>query len=77
MLTVAEMATFLGTSTETVKKWGHYGLLQRHAYNDKHECLYEHPGDNPPIKSQGERLLERRRFPEVTPIRSQEVQCEA
>ena len=77
MLTVAEMATFLGTSTETVKKWGHYGLLQRQAYNDKHECLYEHPGDNPPIKSQGERLLERRRFPEVTPIRSKEVQCEA
>ncbi|MPZ89985.1 MAG: recombinase family protein, partial [Nitriliruptorales bacterium] len=62
MLTVAEMATLLGTTTETVKKWGHYGLLQRHAYNNKHACLYEHPGDNPPAKSQGEKLLQRRRF---------------
>ena len=55
MLTLAEMATSLGTSIDTVKKWGHHGLLQHHAYNDKQECLYEHPGDNPPIKSQGEK----------------------
>ena len=77
MLTLAEMATFLGTSIDTVKQWGHHGLLQNHAYNDKHECLYEHPGNNPPTKSQGEKLSERRRYPEVTPIRSKEVQCEA
>jgi hypothetical protein len=77
MLTVVEMATLLGTTTETVKKWGHYGLLQRHAYNNKQACLYQHPGDNPPVKSQGEKLSERRRFPAVTPIRSEEVQYEA
>jgi DNA invertase Pin-like site-specific DNA recombinase len=77
MLTVLEMATLLGTTTETVKKWGHYGLLQRHAYNNKQACLYEHPGDNPPVKSQGEKLSERRRFPALTPIRSEEVQYEA
>ena len=77
MLTLAEMATLLGTCTDTVKQWGRHGLLKRHAYSDKSEYLYEHPGDDPPNKSQGEKLSERRRFPAVIPIRSKEVQCEA
>jgi hypothetical protein len=29
-------------------------------YNDKHECLYEPPGENPPAKMQGRPLIDRR-----------------
>ena len=43
-----EMATSLGICTATVKQWGHHGLLRRHRYSDKNECLYEPPGDAPP-----------------------------
>ena len=77
MYTVEEMATLLGTCPATVKQWGHHGILQRHLYSDKNEYLYEPPGDVPPTKCQGTKLADRRRFPAVIPIRSQEVQCEA
>jgi hypothetical protein len=77
MLTLAEIATLLGTRAHTVQQWGRHGLLKRHAYSDKGEYLYEHPGDHPPTKSRGCKLSQRRRFPEVTPNRSKEVQCEA
>lgn len=56
MLTTQEMARRLGVSTGTVKLWRDNGLLQAHAYNDKHECLYEPPGDDPPVKMQGRKL---------------------
>jgi DNA invertase Pin-like site-specific DNA recombinase len=77
MLTLAEIADRLGVATQTVKKWRDNGLLRAHAYNDKNECLYEHPGDEPPAKKQGSKLSKRRRFPEVASNRAKEVQCEA
>ncbi|MCP5044012.1 MAG: recombinase family protein [bacterium] len=77
MLTLAEIADQLGVGTQTVKIWRKRGLLCAHAYNDKNECLYEHPGDDPPIKKQGSKLEKRRRFSEVAPNRTKEVQCEA
>lgn len=77
MLTVEEIAKILGVSTHTVKIWRRRGLLLAHAYNDKNACLYEHPGDDPPIKKQGSRLSKRRRFPEIAPNPTIEVQCEA
>ncbi len=77
MLTLTEIAALLGTSTGTVKIWRDHGLLRAHAYNDKNECLYENPGDDPPVKSQGQKLSERRRFPEVAPNTTKEVQYEA
>ncbi len=77
LLTLGEIAALLGTSTGTVKKWRDHGLLPAHAYNDKNECLYENPGDDPPVKSQGQKLSERRRFPEVAPNTTKEVQYEA
>ena len=77
MLTLAEMAKLLGTTIGTVKQWGRHGLLLRHIYSDKSEFLYAHPGDNPPTKSQGSKLSQRRLFSALNPIRSQEVQCEA
>ena len=77
MLTLDEMADLLGVSTSTVKTWRNHGLLRAHAYTDKNECLYEHPGDDPPAKTQGRKLSERRRFLNVEPNRTKEVQCEA
>lgn len=77
MLTLDETADLLGVSTHTVKIWRRRGLLLAHAYNDKHECLYEHPGDDPPGKKQGVKLSKRRRFIEVAPNPTTEVQCEA
>lgn len=76
MLTLEEMAMHLNVSTSTVKQWRNHGLLRAHVYNDKSECLYEHPGDDPPVKAQGQNLAQRRRFAEVVPNRTKEVQCE-
>jgi hypothetical protein len=76
MLTQREIARRLNISVATVKVWGHHGLLPRHIYNDKHECLYEAPGANPPAKMQGRRLIDRRsRTLFLDP--TNEVQCEA
>jgi DNA invertase Pin-like site-specific DNA recombinase len=76
MLTLTEIAELLSVATQTVKKWRDNGLLRAHAYNDKNECLYEHPRDDPPVKMQGRKLSKRRRFPEVEPNCMEEVQCE-
>lgn len=77
MLTQKELAELLDISTSTVKLWRNHGLLSAHAYNDKNECLYEHPGDDPPAKLQGSKLSKRRRFPELASNPTKEVQCEA
>jgi hypothetical protein len=77
MLTVDEMAAMLGITPQSVKIWNHYGLLRSHAYNDKNDCLFEHPGNNPPQKAQGVKLSKRRIVDKVIAQRTQEVQCEA
>ena len=76
MLTREEIASQLGISTYTVKRWKKNGLLCACAYNDKNECLYEKLGDNPPVKTQGRKLSKRRRFPKVGSNRTDEVQYE-
>jgi hypothetical protein len=76
MLRLDEMADLLGVSTRSVKIWRDRDLLRAHAYNDRKECLYEHPGDNPPVKQQGRKLSKRRRYPKVAPNPTKEVQCE-
>lgn len=73
MLTQEELVPMLGVHVTTIQQWRRTGLLRAHAYNDKSECLYEHPGDNPPFKWQGVKLSDQRRFAS-NPI--QEVQCE-
>ena len=73
MLTLTEIAAVLGVSTGTVKTWRNHGLLRAQAYNNKNECLYAHPGAAPPVKAQGKRLSQRRRFPKVAPNPTQEV----
>ena len=74
LLTMDEVAARLGVHPSTVKAWRASGLLRGHAYNDKNECLYEVPGDDAPTKQQGRSLRSRRRFPEVAPETTDEVQ---
>ena len=77
MVTVKEMAAMLGVTPDSVKIWNRHGLLHGHAYNDRNECLYEAPGNNPPHKSQGHKLSDRGAAEEVTSGSAKEVQCEA
>ena len=60
MLTVQEMAAQLSVTPQCVKIWNRHGVIRGHAYNDKNDCLYEHPGANPPRKAQGVKLSRRR-----------------
>ena len=60
MLTPAEIAALLGVSTGTVKAWYHAGLITGHPFNDKGQCLYPPPGENPPARAQGRKLSKRR-----------------
>ena len=76
MLTVTEIADLLGVVVQTVNIWRRHGLLRAHAYNDKNEYLYEHPGTEAPAKRPGRRLANRRRFPKVASNALQEVQYE-
>jgi hypothetical protein len=77
MLTVAEMAAVLDIGPQRVKIWNRHGLIRGHAYNGKNDCLYEHPGDNPPRKAMGVKLSKRQPDGKVVPQCTQEVQCEA
>jgi len=77
MLTVEEIAEVLGVHPQRVKIWNRHGLIRGHPYNGKNDCLYEHPGDNPPRKAQGVRLSKRAAAGVVVAQRTKEVQCEA
>lgn len=73
---VEEMAALLGICRQQVKIWNQHGLIRGHPYNDKNDCLYEHPGENPPRKAQGIKLSQRV-LPKVVSQGIEEVQCEA
>ena len=77
MLTQNELAKQLGVSSCTLRIWRNNGLLKAHAYNDKNECLYEAPKENPPIKMQGQKLSERRPAFKVACHQTQEAQYDA
>ena len=77
LLTSRQIADLLGIHVQTANIWRRHGLLRAHACNDNNDFLYEHPGDDPPVKMRGGKLSKRRRFPEVTSTARQEVQCEA
>ncbi len=74
MLSLAELSEQLSVTPGTIKLWRNHGMLRAHVYNSKGECLYEPVNGSGPVKSQGHRLSERRRFPEVAPDRTNEVQ---
>jgi len=48
-LTTTEIADILGVTEGTIWKWKNKGLLKTYPYNDRNECLYEHPGVNSPL----------------------------
>jgi DNA invertase Pin-like site-specific DNA recombinase len=77
LLTVEEMAKVLEVHPQRVKIWNRYGLIRGHAYNGKNDCLYEHPGENPPRKAQGVKMSKRLPAPQFVAHRAPEVQCEA
>jgi hypothetical protein len=77
LLTIKELAAQLGVCRQTIGTWCRQGLLQGHAYNDKHECLFDPPNADSPTKQQGQKLADRRRFPKVPSDRRKEVQDEA
>jgi DNA invertase Pin-like site-specific DNA recombinase len=77
LLTLEEIADLLEVNPKTIRIWRDRGLLLAVPFNDKNECLYPHPGPNPPNKQQGTKLSERRIHPEFTPNRADEVQYEA
>jgi DNA invertase Pin-like site-specific DNA recombinase len=77
MLTQAEIAAELGIHPSTVHDWRHSGLLKAHAYSDKPEYLYEPVNANRPLKRQGIKRTDPRRFSNVSPEKTKEVQDEA
>lgn len=50
MLTVEEAARAYGISRGTAMIWYREGLVRAYLYNDKGECLFEPPDENPPLK---------------------------
>jgi DNA invertase Pin-like site-specific DNA recombinase len=76
LLTLDEIADRLNVSAATIKIWARHGWLRGHLCNDKHECLYEPPGPDAPVKMQGRRLSERR-VPDLLPDQTNAVQYEA
>jgi DNA-binding transcriptional regulator YiaG len=77
MLTQEEMSDRLEVSRATVHDWRRSGLLKARAANDKPEYLYEPVGQNGPIKWQGLKRSDPRRFAHVPSEKTKEVQDEA
>jgi DNA-binding XRE family transcriptional regulator len=48
MVDAAELARLVGVSRQTILRWHRDGAVQAHAYNDKHQCLYEPAAPVPP-----------------------------
>jgi DNA invertase Pin-like site-specific DNA recombinase len=48
-LRVNEVASLLGVTVATVRRWGKKGIIKTYPYNDRNGCLYEHPGVNSPL----------------------------
>ena len=76
MLTQQEIADQLGIHTTTVHHGRRNGLLKAHAYHNKPEYLYEPVGTNRPVKRQGLKRTDPRRFPKAFSEKTKEVQDE-
>lgn len=48
MVDATELARLVGVSRQTVLRWYRDGAVQAHAYNDKHQCLYDPNTPVPP-----------------------------
>jgi len=77
LLTLAEVAQTLGISTATAKHWRRAGLLRAHAYNDKHQYLYDPPGADAPTRYTRKGIAHDDRHRRSLSLRPNEVQYEA
>ena len=77
LLTQQEIADRLGVCLTTVHDWRRSGLLRAYARNDKPEYLYEPVDATGPMKRQGIKLTDPRRFPKVFCDGTKGVQDEA
>jgi len=57
-LRVNEVASLLGVTVATVRRWGKKGVIKTYPYNDRNGCLYEHPGVNSPLMKKGAQQTE-------------------
>jgi DNA invertase Pin-like site-specific DNA recombinase len=48
-LRAEEVASLLGVTVATVRRWGKRGIIKTYPYNDRNGCLYEHPGVSSPL----------------------------
>jgi len=69
MLTVDEIATELGVTTQTIKIWQRRGHLTARRVNGRRECLYDPGQSRPP---DGRSTRRRPRAETVTPVRDDE-----
>jgi DNA invertase Pin-like site-specific DNA recombinase len=56
-LTVDEVASLLGVTVATVRRWAKEGIIKTYPYNDRNGCLYEHPGINSPLMKKERKRL--------------------
>jgi DNA invertase Pin-like site-specific DNA recombinase len=56
-LRVNEVASLLGVTVATVRRWGKRGVIKTYPYNDRNGCLYEHPGVNSPLMKKEHKQL--------------------
>jgi DNA invertase Pin-like site-specific DNA recombinase len=56
-LTVDEVASLLGVTVATVRRWGKEDIIKTYPYNDRNGCLYEHPGINSPLMKKERKRL--------------------
>ena len=61
-LRVNEVASLLGVTVATVRRWGKKGIIKTYPYNDRNGCLYEHPGVNSPLMKKRAKATEYKRF---------------
>jgi DNA invertase Pin-like site-specific DNA recombinase len=66
MLTLQEMAERLDVQPCTVKRWRQQGRLTGHLYSDRHDYLYEPPGEDPPQKYHWQRKRRQQSQPLVS-----------
>jgi hypothetical protein len=76
LLTLAEVARTFGICRATAKVWRRAGLLRGHAYNDKPQYLFEHPGADAPTRYKWKGISAWARRRRSTPQPTNEVQCE-
>jgi hypothetical protein len=54
-LRVNEVASLLGVTVATVRRWGKKGIIKTYPYNDRNGYLYEHPGVSSPLMKKSTR----------------------